>query len=370
MSILRYNCFIFYCLLSFICVFCCCAVYAQEESSTALSNNAAVPPAVAPSAVAAVSAPAAVAPSAVAPPAGATKLQPASTAHKAMTHLLVLGGAQAKAISQGLANFYQNNPHIVVIPIIKSAQEMEVTPLSQQQNYIDTLIAQYHPELIILCLAADSQNTFEDGQYPSPVLDDHAEEEGTEEENTPYREYFNAYQQRNKIILQTIKQHRLPALWVEKAPVEPRKMRKFFYDLNQIDRKLVEESGSIFVPLWDQWLDEQQAIAFWDETEDGEFIRLREPNGVGFTPSGANRLGAQIALVIEPLLPASERELSYSLSEKEKTLAPTPINALNANETALISPRDQQQPPSASEIPEPSSFTMHGRADDFSLSAK
>src|SRR5262249_47536476 len=127
-----------------------------------------------------------------------------------------------------------------------------------------------------------------------------------------------------------LKSKGVPVFWVGLPPLLGARSTADMQYLNDLYRRHAEKNGITYIDVWDGFVDEAGRFVMQGPDYEGQIRRLRTPDGVYFTPSGARRLA-----------PYVEREIRRALTPTGPIAVPLP------QEPLLDAPVAAQQPGSS-----------------------
>jgi hypothetical protein len=119
-------------------------------------------------------------------------------------------------------------------------------------------------------------------------------QKGQPDKSVPYEFHTDRWQELyGKVLDETIaalKSKGVPVFWVALPAIRGTKATSDMSYLNSLYRAHAEKAGVVYVDLWDGFVDEDGQFAVQGPDFEGQIRRLRTPDGVYFTKSGALKL--------------------------------------------------------------------------------
>lgn len=98
------------------------------------------------------------------------------------------------------------------------------------------------------------------------------------------------YGKRIEDMIAAVKSTGAPVLWVGLPSIRGAKSTSDVIYLNNLFRSQAEKAGIVYIDIWDGFVDESGRYALQGPDLEGQIRRLRTPDGVHFTKSGARKL--------------------------------------------------------------------------------
>jgi len=114
------------------------------------------------------------------------------------------------------------------------------------------------------------------------------------------------YGERVDAIIGAFRARGVPLIWVGLPVMKSERFSGDMARLNEIIRERVSAAGGIFVDIWDAFLDDHGQFATYGPDVNGLFQKLRAPDGVHFTKSGARKAAHFVETEINRLIDAAK----------------------------------------------------------------
>ena len=227
-----------------------------------------------------------------APAAPATEDRPAAQRPAdALFTIAVLGDNLGLMLGQGLADAYAGRSDIT---LLRKAREN--TGLVRTDYFDWTKSARELLEsndkisaAVILLGSNDRQ----------PLRD----ETGAFELRTP--RWKQIYGDRVEALAQAFKARGVPLIWVGLPVMKNERFSGDMEQVNAVIRERAGRAGAIFVDVWDAFLDDRGQFATYGPDVNGQFQKLRAPDGVLFTRPGARKAAHFVEMEINRLVDAA-----------------------------------------------------------------
>ena len=97
------------------------------------------------------------------------------------------------------------------------------------------------------------------------------------------------YKQRVDDVAKVFSEKKIPLIWVGTPPVRNERASADFLAINDLVRDRVQKGGGVYVDIWPGFVDDQNRYAQTGPDVEGQVVRLRTSDGVGFTRAGARK---------------------------------------------------------------------------------
>jgi hypothetical protein len=248
----------------------------------------------------------------------------------ALFTIAVLGDSLGVTLGQGLAEAYGARSDLVVM---RKARENTGLVRNDYFDWVKTarelLDANDAISAAVILLGANDRQPLRD-------------ETGVFDVRTP--RWRQLYGDRVEAIAQAFKARGIPLVWVGLPAMKNERASSDTEQINAIIRDRAGRAGAIYVDVWDAFLDDRGQFTTYGPDVNGQFQKLRAPDGVHFTRPGArkaahfvemeiNRLVDSAVPRVEPAVvtvdPAANGEPA-SLVPAPQAPAPEPVKVLAA----------------------------------------
>lgn len=115
-------------------------------------------------------------------------------------------------------------------------------------------------------------------------------------------EWLNIYRNRVSALVRTVRQEKIPVVWVGLPPTNDELLNGDFTQLNSIYAAAAEERRVRYVDLWDIFLAEDGSYTSYGPDVDGKNTRLRTKDRIGFTWPGYRKVAFFVERELSRLL--------------------------------------------------------------------
>lgn len=207
--------------------------------------------------------------------------------------ILVVGDFTAMGLGKGLSEAFAEDPSVVVAEQGSVASGLVRDDHFNWPQELERLIATEKPKLVVVMIGANDRQTLQvDG--------------GRERFRTD--KWLSEYEARVSQLAGIVTAHKLPLLWVGLPPFQSPSLTADAVTLNSIYQKQVETAGGEFVDIWDGFVSEGGQFIVSGSDVNGQPVRLRSQDGIGFTDAGKRKL----AFYVEKLARRHLGDLSIS----------------------------------------------------------
>jgi hypothetical protein len=135
------------------------------------------------------------------------------------------------------------------------------------------------------------------------------------------------YGDRVEAIAQAFKARKTPLIWVGLPVMKSERYSGDMERLNEVIRERAGKAGAIFVDVWDAFLDDRGQFATYGPDVNGQFQKLRAPDGVHFTRSGARKAAHFVETEINRLVDAAHPKMDPAVVtvDPRVTVEPPPL---------------------------------------------
>jgi hypothetical protein len=254
------------------------------------------------------------------------------------TTILVLGDSMADWLAYGLEEAFADDSEVGVVRKIKTVSGL-IRSEQRNEDWLQTTrdnLAAETPSYIVVTLGLGDRQPIRErvsarDPAPSAAPEPGQSQTGQGEANEPAQEakpdtsrkpaagategktksvtyefrsdqWAEEYIKRIDAALSVVKSKGVPVLWVGLPAIRGTRSRSEVSYLNDLFRNRVEKAGSIYVDVWDGFIDEDGAFMTHGPDYDGQTRRLRSGDGVHFTKAGAVKLARYVEREIKRLM--------------------------------------------------------------------
>ncbi|MGE6743699.1 hypothetical protein ACQKGC_25820 [Allorhizobium pseudoryzae] len=100
-------------------------------------------------------------------------------------------------------------------------------------------------------------------------------------------------------LAEIVTERKLPLLWVGLPAFQSSSLTADAVTLNGIYRPTIEKAGGEFIDIWDGFVNEDGQFIITGSDINGQQVRLRSPDGIGFTDAGKRKLAFYVEKVVK-----------------------------------------------------------------------
>jgi uncharacterized protein len=259
--------------------------------------------------------------------------------------IVVFGDSQAQGVAGALQRMFvrDRNTHVI-------DKTVPGTSLSQKQQFdwvgtIDHWLATEHADVAIVMFGGNDRLALrlEAGGKAITYKSD---------------AWKQAYSQRLSNVLGLLAAAKVPVIWLGQPVAREADYAADMAFLNGIYEEVIPAAGADFVPLWTIIADDTGSYTAYGKGLDGETKRLRQDDGVHFTPAGYDIIAVTVRAQIDTLLtkPATTGAVEPAgVIAPPAPAAPAPPSLADSSAAATPSPTpaatDPSPPPSPPDAP-------------------
>ncbi len=189
--------------------------------------------------------------------------------------VLVIGDFNAGSLASGLEEAFQNAPGIVVESRIKGSSGLVRQDYYDWPGVLPELLDETKPAIAVISIGGNDRQQIVTGtaeyQFRSP-------------------EWSELYEQRIQAIINAARQRNIPLLWAGLPSFRSTSFAADMVTLNSMYREASEKAeGTTYIDLWDGFVDENGKFTYSGSDIDGQQVRLRTSDGLGFTTAGKRK---------------------------------------------------------------------------------
>ncbi|EHS49586.1 protein of unknown function DUF459 [Rhizobium sp. PDO1-076] len=203
---------------------------------------------------------------AVAPP--PDKLENAKT-------VLVIGDFVAGGLGDGLKTAFETAPGVKVETRSNGSSGLVRVDYYDWIGELPALIETLKPSVVVVQIGANDRQQI---IAPDAKLDFRTDA------------WFTAYEQRVNRLAEVVTRTKTPLIWVGLPAFRPQNMTADALRLNTLYRASVERQKGEFIDVWDGFVDQDGRFIITGSDINGQPVRLRGTDGIGFTAPGKRKL--------------------------------------------------------------------------------
>lgn len=201
--------------------------------------------------------------------------------------VLVIGDFTAGSLANGLEEAFETSPGIVIEERTKGSSGLVRQDYYDWTSEFPKFLDELQPAIAVISIGGnDRQEIDEPGnsyRFRSP-------------------EWTTRYEARIQTIIATARQHHVPLLWSGLPSFRSNSFTADMVTLNSMYRKAAESSGATYVDIWDGFVDESGKFTYSGSDIDGQQVRLRTSDGLGFTKAGRRKQAFYVERFIRRIL--------------------------------------------------------------------
>jgi uncharacterized protein len=189
--------------------------------------------------------------------------------------ILVIGDFTAMGLGKGLSAAFAEDPSVAILEQGSGSSGLVREDHLDWPKELQRLLSEERPKLVVVMIGANDRQTMQmDG--------------GRERFRTD--RWLAEYEARVTKLASLVTTQKLPLLWVGLPAFESPSLTADAVTLNSIYQKQVELAGGEFVDIWDGFVSEGGQFIVSGSDINGQPVRLRAQDGIGFTDAGKRKL--------------------------------------------------------------------------------
>ncbi|WP_175868511.1 SGNH/GDSL hydrolase family protein [Bartonella gabonensis] len=189
--------------------------------------------------------------------------------------ILVIGDFAATAVADALKKFFADNNDIMIMNNTMPASGLVRTDSYSWQSNISKLIDQNNPDVIIMMIGANDNQSFTDSYS---II------------NTDQSEWIRIYKQRIIEIAENLHASGKSWIWIGQPSFGNDILTQKMKILNALYKQETEIAGGYFLDIWNGFIDEEGNFSLSGYDIHGKIAKLRTNNGIHFTSEGKEKL--------------------------------------------------------------------------------
>ncbi|TRL32019.1 SGNH/GDSL hydrolase family protein [Rhizobium straminoryzae] len=189
--------------------------------------------------------------------------------------ILVIGDFTAMSLGKGLTEAFAQDPSVAIVEQGSGSSGLVREDHLNWPQQLQQLLAQEKPKLVVVMIGANDRQ---------------AMQVDATRERFRSEKWLAAYEARIARLAKLVTDAGLPLLWVGLPAFESPSLTTDAVTLNGIYRHQVEKLGGEFVDIWDGFVSESGAFIVTGSDINGQPVRLRSADGIGFTDAGKRKL--------------------------------------------------------------------------------
>ncbi|MFN3364556.1 MAG: DUF459 domain-containing protein [Allorhizobium sp.] len=189
--------------------------------------------------------------------------------------VLVLGDFVASALGDGLKTAFEESPGVVVENRTNGSSGLVRDDFYDWPGQLPALVNDLKPSVVVIQIGANDRQQL---VTPTGRLDFRTDP------------WFTAYGDRVARLASVAAETRVPVIWVGLPAFRPQNMTADALRLNTIYRSSIEKVNGEFVDIWEGFVDQEGRFIVTGSDINGQPVRLRGNDGIGFTGPGKRKL--------------------------------------------------------------------------------
>ncbi|MBU0739208.1 MAG: DUF459 domain-containing protein [Alphaproteobacteria bacterium] len=189
--------------------------------------------------------------------------------------VLVLGDFVASALGDGLKTAFEDSPGVVVENRTNGSSGLVRDDFYDWPGQLPALVSDLKPSVVVIQIGANDRQQL---VTPTGRLDFRTDP------------WFTAYGDRVARLASVAAETRVPIIWVGLPAFRPQNMTADALRLNTIYRSSTEKVNGEFVDIWEGFVDQEGRFIVTGSDINGQPVRLRGNDGIGFTGPGKRKL--------------------------------------------------------------------------------
>jgi hypothetical protein len=201
--------------------------------------------------------------------------------------VLVIGDFVAGGTGEGLKTAFEDAPGVVIETRSNGSSGLVRDDFHDWTALLPGLITEIKPSVVVIQIGAnDRQQLVTSGARYDFRTDG----------------WFAAYATRVTALAQIATRANIPLIWVGLPAFRPQNMTADALRLNTLYRTNVEKLNGEFVDVWDGFVDQDGRFIVTGSDINGQPVRLRGNDGIGFTAPGKRKLAFYVEKSVRRLL--------------------------------------------------------------------
>ena len=201
--------------------------------------------------------------------------------------VLVIGDFVAGGLGEGLKSAFEDAPGVVIETRINGSSGLVRDDFYDWTGTLPGLISEIRPSVVVIQIGANDRQQLVTSAAKYDFRTD---------------EWFSAYATRVTALAQVATSAKIPLIWVGLPAFRPQNMTADALRLNTLYRTNVEKLSGEFVDVWDGFVDQDGRFIVTGSDINGQPVRLRGNDGIGFTAPGKRKLAFYVEKSVRRLL--------------------------------------------------------------------
>lgn len=201
--------------------------------------------------------------------------------------VLVIGDFVAGGLGEGLKSAFEDAPGVVIETRASGSSGLVRQDYYDWTGELPGLISEIRPSVVVIQIGANDRQQL---VTSSGKLDFRTDA------------WFAAYASRVTALAEVATKAKVPLIWVGLPAFRPQNMTADALRLNTLYRTSVEKLSGEFVDVWDGFVDQDGRFIVTGSDINGQPVRLRGNDGIGFTAPGKRKLAFYVEKSVRRLL--------------------------------------------------------------------
>jgi uncharacterized protein len=201
--------------------------------------------------------------------------------------VLVIGDFVAGGLGEGLKSAFEEAPGVVVETRANGSSGLVRDDYYDWTGALPGLIAEIRPSVVVIQIGANDRQQL---VTPGAKYDFRTDN------------WFAAYATRVTALAEVATKARVPLVWVGLPAFRPQNMTADALRLNTLYRASVEKLNGEFIDVWEGFVDQDGRFIVTGSDINGQPMRLRGNDGIGFTAPGKRKLAFYVEKSVRRLL--------------------------------------------------------------------
>ncbi len=188
--------------------------------------------------------------------------------------VLVFGDFNAGSLASGLEEAFQAIAGITIESSIKGSSGLVRQDYYDWPSTLPDLLDKTKPAIAVISIGGNDRQEIDEPSveyaFRSP-------------------EWITRYENRIEAITTAARQRNIPLLWAGLPPFKSNSFSADMVTLNSMFREGAEKGGATYIDLWEGFVDEDGKFTYSGSDIDGQQVRLRTSDGLGFTRAGKRK---------------------------------------------------------------------------------
>lgn len=201
--------------------------------------------------------------------------------------VLIIGDFTAGGLGEGLKSAFEDAPGVVIETRANGSSGLVRDDFYNWSAELPGLISEIRPSVVVIQIGANDRQQL---VLPGAKIDFRTEE------------WFAAYATRVTALAEIATRAKIPLIWVGLPAFRPQNMTADVLRLNTLYRTSVEKLNGEFIDVWEGFVDQDGRFIVTGSDINGQPVRLRGNDGIGFTAPGKRKLAFYVEKSVRRLL--------------------------------------------------------------------